>query len=112
MAHDEPSPLETSGKHRSLHAALSTAIAGFSGVYERLGQFADTLSNGRDEVADSGALRDDPNRETWADVHEVIADGTVVAAFATGLHHQAAAQLDAIEHEIASISALVRKNAA
>jgi hypothetical protein len=107
MAIDTSSPIGPRETDRPLHAALSTAFAGVSGVCERLGLRDKGLLSAGLYDADVDEPRDDPNRETWASVNEAIANSAEVAAFAAGLHHQAAGALDDIEHELDAIAALI-----
>ncbi|MGD9801957.1 MAG: hypothetical protein AB7E81_15575 [Hyphomicrobiaceae bacterium] len=107
MAFDTTSPIGVRDTDRPLHAALSTAFAGVSGVCERLGLREKGLFSAGGDDADIDEPREDPNHETWASANEAIANSAEVAAFAAGLHHQAAAELDDIEHELVAIAALI-----
>jgi len=104
MALDGNAAAETPVRAGPLQGVLSTALASVSGVCGRLGLgeqdhgFPDGL--GRLPLGD-------PHREKWAIISGDVVSGAESAAFAAGLHHQAAAELDDIERELAAIAALV-----
>jgi hypothetical protein len=91
---------ETGGRSGSLQSVLSTAIASVADVCGRLGLVEP--SNAPD------SLPEDPHREAWASINGDVCAAAENAAFAAGLHHQAAAELDDIAQELASIRALIR----
>jgi hypothetical protein len=98
MALDGDFQTETDGRSRAFQSALSTAIASVTDVCERLGLV---------ETNATLDLPEDPDRELWASISSDVCAGAENAAFAAGLHHQAAAELDDIARELASIKSLL-----
>lgn len=104
MALDGNAATEVSGRAGPLHAVLSSAIASVSEACERLGL---TEPGYASPAASESDLPEDPDREEWASISGDVVSGAENAAFAAGLHHHAAAELDDIEHELAAIAALI-----
>jgi hypothetical protein len=98
MALDGDVQTETDGRSSVFQGALSTALASVTDVCERLGLVEPTATP---------ELPDDPDRELWASISSDVCAGAENAAFAAGLHHQAAAELDDIARELASIKSLL-----
>jgi hypothetical protein len=91
-------------RERPLHAVLSSAITSVADAWERL-RLTDASAQWR---IDDNAPADDPHGEAWASIHGAVAAGVENAAFAAGLHHRAAADLDEVTRELSAIAALVR----
>jgi hypothetical protein len=99
MALDGDFQTETDGRPRAFQSVFSTAIASVTDVCERLGLV--------EADATPEELPEDPDRELWASISSDVCAGAENAAFAAGLHHQAAAELDDIARELASIKSLL-----
>ncbi len=101
MALDGSTAAEGPDRQRPLQAVFSTAMAGVAEVAGRLGLVDAGVRESH------GNRPDDPHRETWVAIHRDVAEGAEAAAFAAGLHHCAAAHIEAAESELRAIAKLV-----
>ncbi|MEZ5817957.1 MAG: hypothetical protein R3D44_12830 [Hyphomicrobiaceae bacterium] len=87
----------------SLASLLPASVAGLGDLLGAIGLSA--TSHDGSVALNSGG--DGLRGAAWVDINHDIAAGAECAAAAAGLHHMAAAELDAIELELRAIGALV-----
>src|SRR5690606_27826211 len=100
MAPDGTIATETPGRSHPLQSAFSTAVASVAEACERLGLSEPRFASHADADDD---LREDPHREEWASISHDVIGGAENAAFAVGLHHRAASELEQIERDLHAI---------